>query len=135
MTEHERSPNHQERSLGLADLPCSTEDNVLAWFWQEGLTTWGSAFVAFARLHPENMESMDVLRLFAESYIASYESMAACIKDQVIDLNWATALEAFRDIEGIPDDALTWNLNLLENLVRDVYEVETADGKVHLFGK
>lgn len=131
----ERDGLRLNQPLQLSDLPVVTDDAELSAHWQEGLAVWGAAFVAFARVHPEAMESVDVLELFSRSFVATYESMAACVQEQIIDLNWGAALAAFRDIEGIPDDMLTWNTRALEALIRDVYDVELVGGKVHLFDK
>jgi hypothetical protein len=118
-----------------ANLALRTENPTLLGRWIEGKKKWGDAFVAFASLHRPELHTTDVLMVFEDHYIASYDDLAALGAAFVESLGWRDPLDRFRRYRGITIELLNWDLNGLVRQFEEYCDLVWVGGRVHAFWK
>lgn len=139
MNEHEPSAKqlgpHLRHSPSLEALEITSDNQTVVERWEEGITRWGYAFMAFTRLRTPALYTEDVLTAFQDCFISSYPSIEEFIQDQLEGLGWAPGLRKFMAEEHIPHDVLHWSYDAMEVHARQVCDLIKEGGRVYAFAR
>lgn len=94
---------------------------------------WGDAFLAYLQLPDIDLSDGEIEAHFVDSYAGHYDSREALIDAQLESLGWAEALAAFKTENGIGQEDLEWNDDVLWIRCCEVYTMHEGLGGVHAF--
>ena len=103
--------------------------------WELGIARHGNPFVAFLTFEDIDPTAPDLLTTFGLVYYATFPDLRECADTFIGALGWQSSLDQVErsqpDIAGL----LTWDYALIEERIRDVYEVVEYGGQIHLFDR
>lgn len=95
----------------------------------------GAGFAAYLLLPDTNVAAASIGDSFYDHYAATWERFDQ-FRDDVLDgLGWIQALRKFMDEQGLPEDHLTWNHDVIDQRIVETYDIVHLDGWWHVFHK
>lgn len=135
MSEYQPNPEARHRAEGLTieALPVTSESRMIRDLWKTGLSQWGDAFIAYARLGTLELHTPDVLSGFENAYVATLESYDALIEDHLEGMGWRQPFNELREKYAIPEFLLDWNRPAVLAAFKEFMEVVEEGGRIHVF--
>lgn len=93
----------------------------------------GAAFAAYLLLPDTNVAAKDIGDSFYDHYAATWERFDQFRNDVLGGLGWIQALRKFMDEQGLPEDHLTWNHDVIDQRIVETYDIVHLDGWWHIF--
>lgn len=93
------------------------------------------ALQAFLQLQDVNALSGDIMESFHESFAGSYSDMENLVRALSPLEDWESDLADWRDNHGIEPDALKWNIDLLGEHLRQIYDLVDWKGRLYAFSR
>ncbi|GAB3156109.1 hypothetical protein GCM10027058_29650 [Microbacterium neimengense] len=95
----------------------------------------GAAFAAYLLLPDTNVAAATIEDSFYDTYAATWERFDQLRHDVLDGLGWLQALRKFMDEQGLPEDHLTWNHDVIDQRIVETYDIVHLDGWWHVFHK
>jgi hypothetical protein len=103
--------------------------------WELGFARHGNAFAAFLKLEDIDATAPYLLERFTQFYYATFPDLRACADMFVEALGWQASLDELERTEPDLQGLLTWDYRLIEEHIRDIYEIVPYGGQIHLFDR
>lgn len=91
------------------------------------------ALQAFLQLPDVDATSAHLVQSFQESFAGSYSDMETLVRALSPLEDWEIDLAEWRSDHGVEPEALEWNLELLTQQLREIYDVVDWKGRLHAF--
>jgi hypothetical protein len=95
----------------------------------------GAVFAAYLMLPDTNVAAANIADSFYDTYAVSWERLDQFRNSVLERLGWLDALRGFMDEQGIPEDHLSWNHDVIDQRIVAAHDIVHLDGWWHVFHK
>lgn len=95
----------------------------------------GEPFAIYLSLEPTHTDPETLGLDYQDAYYGTFPDRDVFREEVLTSLGWAEALDKARNEAGIPEDALQWNTDYIDEDIEAAYDLVEIGGKIYVFNK